>query len=268
MRNEWLSDFIYNSLGVKLEMTSQQKEIINDIKQNRFNYFLKSRQIGFSELLLNYISKELILETDFTIILVVNKFSSGNQSLKKIKSIIDLFDPNLIRIMKKDSLELNNGNLIKIVTINGGIDKLRGYDFELLIFDECYCEAILSLSLPVLSAKANCKLILGSSLFTLEFAKFIGRLDNITLLHYSDSSLYNEERINSYKNVIGKNFEYEMELNVKEFINTFNSKEKSKSKILQFRVDDGLENKILERLINLDVSFSEYIRNLIIKDLK
>lgn len=266
MENGWLKEFIYNPLGMKLQMTSQQKEIINDIEKNRFNYYLKSRQIGFSELLVNYISKELILETDFTIILVSHNLSSGYELLKRIKSIINFFNPNLIKKMQRDSIELINGNLIKLARVYNGMDQLRGYGFECIIFDECFDEQLLSCALPVLNAKENSRIILGSSLFVKDFANFVQKSDCVKRLHYSNCSLFDEDRVEMLKKTLGNSFKYEMDLNVVDFI--INNKPKEKSKILQFRVDDGLENKILERLIEANVGFSEYVRNLIIKDLK
>lgn len=266
MENGWLKEFIYNPLGMKLQMTSQQKEIINDIEKNRFNYYLKSRQIGFSELLVNYISKKLIMESDITIILVIHRLSSGKDLLNRIKGIINFFNPNLIKNSQYNSLNLINGNRIILISSNLGVDQLRGYGFEYLIFDECFNEQFISYALPVLSVRKNSRIILGSSLFTKDFANFVEKSDCVKRLHYSNCSLFDEDRVKMFKKNTGDAFKYEMDLNVGEFVK--NNKPKEKSKILQFRVDNGLENKILERLIECDISFSEYIRNLIIKDLK
>lgn len=265
MENGWLEEFIYNPLGVKLPMTSQQKEIIKDLRDNRYNYYLKSRQIGFSELLINYIAKKLLTETDFNIVLITSKEVLGFQRIKSIKSIINYLEPNLVHSDKRNSLELTNGN--KISSVGATLDKIKGYGFELLVVDECFDEQILACALPNLSARENSQLILGSSLFSKDFANFIKKIEGIQIkkLHYSNCSLYDENRISYYKNFMGNSFKYEMDLNVDEFLNSLKSKEKSR--ILQFRVDNGLENKILERLIENDVSLSEYIRNLIIKDL-
>lgn len=266
MENGWLKEFIYNPLGMKLQMTSQQKEIINDIEKNRFNYYLKSRQIGFTELLMNYISKKMITETDTTIIFVCYRFASANNLIKNITSLINFFYPNLIKNSQHHGLTLFNGNSLKVISSNLGVDQLRGYGFEYLIFDECFNEEILSFALPCLNTKENSRIILGSSLFVKDFANFVEKSDCVKRLHYSNCSLFDEDRVKIFKKNTGDAFKYEMDLNVDEFVK--NNKPKEKSKILQFRVDNGLENKILERLIECDISFSEYIRNLIIKDLK
>lgn len=264
MKKGWLSEFIYDATGVEIPMTSQQKGIVLDLDNNKINNYLKSRQIGFSTLLENYIAKKLILETDFTIALVGDRLNKVKKSLRHIGNIIHLHQPNLLNVGSVSRLNLNNGNTLHISSFT--TDSLRGFGFDLLIFEECYSESLLSSSLPVISGR-NSSLIIGSSLNTEEFAKYIYQGTNVKKLHYSDCSLYDEEKIIKCKLSLGDSFKYEYDLDVKGFLDKFKLEKSSKNRVLQFRVGENLEYKILERLIEKDISFSEYMRSLIKKDL-
>jgi len=265
----WVTNFIFNYKGDKLEITPQQENILQLIEDNRFTYFLKSRGVGYSILLCNYLAAYLINNIDKTIIIASGNSDGGRLMLKTITNILKVvLGDKSIHFSKSTSTSLHNGCEIRIV--RGDITNFKGFGFEMLVFDEYFNSELIAQLSPIIGGRCN-KFIIGTSLISLDQALFY-KNDNYFFkqkLNYLDSSLWSLNKILDYKSSIGeKQFKYSMDLDIEQFIiDLENKKEKNKDRTLQFRIDSSLEIKLLERINLEDVSISNYIRNLIKKDL-
>lgn len=263
------------------ELQEFQKNWLNEIKNNRFTITYKSREMYVTTMLAIYSAHFLIFnkEKENKIFYKAPSYDSSKYFISIVRNIITTYwgMNNIVSDFKVDNkgkIILNNDNCIRIC---GGIDCFLGYsNIHTIIFDEAAyidnLEELLETSYP-----CNIKQTILASTFYPEpnsFHDLFISNNNVykkIKLHYGLNKNHTEEKINEKKEILG----------LTGFINLYSLSEttfkiieqpkeelkKCKTVIKSFRFEEPTLDKIAKRLIQTDKNLSEYIRNLIAKDL-
>jgi hypothetical protein len=114
-----------------------QEKSLNQLKDNRYNIILKSRQLGISTLTAGYALWKMIFRSDFNVLVIATKQDVAKNLVTKVR----VMNENLPNWLKGKTLEDNklslryaNGSQIKAISSKG--DAGRSEALSLLIFDE------------------------------------------------------------------------------------------------------------------------------------
>ena len=114
-----------------------QETTLTDLKDNRYNIILKSRQLGISTLTAGYSLWKMLFKSDFNVLVIATKQDVAKNLVTKVR----VMHENLPKWLKgsilednKLSLRLANGSQIK--AISSKADAGRSEALSLLIFDE------------------------------------------------------------------------------------------------------------------------------------
>ena len=114
-----------------------QEDSLTQLKENRYNIILKSRQLGISTLTAGYALWKMIYKSDFNCLVIATKQDVAKNLVTKVR----VMHENLPKWLKgqilednKLSLKLTNGSQIKAISSKG--DAGRSEALSLLIFDE------------------------------------------------------------------------------------------------------------------------------------
>jgi len=114
-----------------------QEKSLQDLKDNRYNIILKSRQLGISTLTAGYALWKMIFRSDFNVLVIATKQDVAKNLVTKVR----VMNENLPNWLKGKTLEDNklslryaNGSQIKAISSKG--DAGRSEALSLLIFDE------------------------------------------------------------------------------------------------------------------------------------
>lgn len=245
----------------RIELYDYQKNLLKVFKEQQFVLVKQSRQMGISTLLCEYVLEEILFNEDKQIVILSNNQASGIILLDNIK--LSLKNTAMITNTRR-SLKLINGNRINVIT---SLDDLRGIMPNLIIVDNAghvtNLEKIINhfnqYSLP------ETKIIINSNNNTNSYFnklynnnnKFYKVLINWDLHPHRDKVWYNKMKEN-----YGNNLDlFNSEINLIDVPNKTN-----KNRIVTIRINDDLLSKITDKLLERDLSISEYIRQLIEKD--
>jgi predicted DNA binding CopG/RHH family protein len=270
----------------KFELYPFEETFFNHIHNNRFSLIKKSRQMHITTMLASYsawllseepyIGPEDIEESKPTVIY----FSPNFKSSKRFKTLTTSLLPSntnlTINNVKHSRLENGNSIMVKSVTINS----LRSYSLEdtkLLIIDEAafidkFDEFFKEL-LPMIST-SNTKIVIASTPNGIEGFHSLWEGANkgenqfkLLSLNYKDNPRQTQDWLDNMKKTLNDDLYIRQEL-YGEFVEIPpKKKKKKKSNLVQVRLDDTTLNKIGIKLIQNDINISEYIRQLIKKDL-
>ena len=114
-----------------------QEDSLTQLKENRYNIILKSRQLGISTLTAGYALWKMIFKSDFNCLVIATKQDVAKNLVTKVR----VMNENLPGWLKGKTLEDNklslkyaNGSQIKAISSKG--DAGRSEALSLLIFDE------------------------------------------------------------------------------------------------------------------------------------
>jgi len=114
-----------------------QEKSLDQLKDNRYNIILKSRQLGISTLTAGYALWKMIFRSDFNVLVIATKQDVAKNLVTKVR----VMNENLPNWLKGKTLEDNklslryaNGSQIKAISSKG--DAGRSEALSLLIFDE------------------------------------------------------------------------------------------------------------------------------------
>ena len=68
-----------------------QEDLIKDFNDYRFNIILKARQLGISTITAGYVVWLMMFHRDKNVLVMATKFSTAGNLVKKVKSIINVF---------------------------------------------------------------------------------------------------------------------------------------------------------------------------------
>lgn len=140
-----------------------QEDTLRQLRDNRFNIILKSRQMGISTLTAGYALHNMIFNPDFKVLVIATKQDVAKELVKKVQIMWE-FLPSWM----KQGLEIVNNNKLSLVFSNGSEinavssspDAARGQAISLLILDECaflpYATEIWTAAQMTLSTGGSC----------------------------------------------------------------------------------------------------------------
>lgn len=266
----------------QFEYYDLDRSYVNMISENRFSLVVKSRQMHFTDTMAAYTAWHLLFNTDEdtnTVVYVSVNLSLGKNFRERVKNLLiqygltknDLINDN------QNTLTLVNGNTLRIFPSTP--DAFCSYSINgLLIMDEVAFikrfKELYSIIVPTISNK--CRVIIASTPNGIDFfhrlydyAMTGKNLFKVLFVNYKDNPKFNNDNwFNQMCKDLGDPKRIKVEL-LGEFISglEYETLKKPKDKQIIFRVNDEVMSKIGEKLIELDVSISDYIRGLINKDL-
>lgn len=124
---------------IKFNLYDFQERTLDEIRRNRFNVILKSRQLGISTLVASYILWKMIFKTDQNVLVIAIKANVAKNLITKIRVMYDNL-PIFLKQTKciennKMSLAFENGSKVKAVPSTA--DAGRSEALSLLVMDEC-----------------------------------------------------------------------------------------------------------------------------------
>ena len=269
-----------------------QEDILTTLETNRFVKALASRQMGLTQMLSIHGANFLINnKTDRKILFILSsKVDSSREILNRIRQILNTYkESNSISYGTNSANEisiLQNGNTIKIISnINGVLTKEaeerlnkeaeygRIQSIEMVNNNKPYGVLIDNAAFirdfnylrNFFELYTNVQQIVIFSSFRNEINGFYDEFyledDSYKRLLYKWDLRFNSDWYNLMKSNYGNKSMFEIDLEQKDVIII------NKSHTLTIRVDHDLYEDIGKILIKKDIKLSEYVRNLIQKDI-
>jgi len=122
---------------IKFDLYKFQEESLVQLKENRFNIILKSRQMGISTLTAGYAVWNMVFKEDFNVLVIAIKQDTAKNLITKVRVMHELL-PSWLRVGTEEdnrlSLRLKNGSQVKAVS--SAPDAARSEALSLLVIDE------------------------------------------------------------------------------------------------------------------------------------
>ncbi len=122
---------------IKFDLFPFQEDSLVDLKNNRFNIILKSRQMGISTLTAGYAVWNMIFREDFNVLVIAIKQDTAKNLITKVR-VMHEFLPSWLKVGSEEdnrlSLRFKNGSQIKAVS--SAPDAARSEALSLLVIDE------------------------------------------------------------------------------------------------------------------------------------
>jgi len=262
---------INNAFGNTITLYDYQKSLLDDFDTYKYLIVKHSRQMGITTLLTLKIANFLINNTDEhkTILFISNKLDLSYDMVKKVIALLSFYYIDIPFVIdNKRTIKLKNGNTFKIVSPT--TDGLRGIQTNTLIIDNAADINNLNDLLGAFLPMCN-KVILtsGNNINPNFFNKlFINDNDNV---YVKRKVLWNlRPEFNSIrwyediKKMMGDDKLFDSEVNLIDCNDCITVK---KDRTISIRLNEELITKVSMKLINDDISLSDYIRTLIINDL-
>ena len=122
---------------IKFDLFPFQEQSLIELKDNRFNIILKSRQMGISTLTAGYSVWSMVFREDFNVLVIAIKQDTAKNLITKVRVMHEML-PSWLRVGTEEdnrlSLRLKNGSQIKAVS--SAPDAARSEALSLLVIDE------------------------------------------------------------------------------------------------------------------------------------
>jgi hypothetical protein len=267
------------------KLYNYQENFLNFMQEDKYLMVLTSRQMGGTMCLAIHIAYFLLFNEGERnqILLTAPKQDNAKQILNMVKVIIQVYNNNSVYKVKTScELQLqslrNKLNSVKIIASEGSLREAnRNKIYELIVDEAAFCpelDRILNTILNNIDNSVNKEIAIilisnksaDSSCFLRLFNQEGDSYHKIKL-HYSLNPTYTEERVKYLEETLGQgvfNREFEMiDVDVKDNIAAVST---NLTKIVPIRLNDSQLNKITHKLIERDITISQYIRDLIDKD--
>tara|TARA_R110000796_G_scaffold164578_1_gene281434 strand:+ start:8705 stop:9568 length:864 start_codon:yes stop_codon:yes gene_type:complete len=261
-------DAIKEEMGV-FEYYDFEKRVVNLINNNRFSIILKGRQQHISTILAAYASWSIL--NGKKIAFYTNSLHMGQYFISKVRVILVNYGVEFERENKSQFFLKNGGSIFTACRPTGIYAQ-----FDEIIYDEAaFCDNLEeAIQVGVKRLNDNGKIILASTpngynkFFTLWEGSVLGDNDFKRIkITYKDNPRYDEEWVEGMKKRLNMNEKHiRQELYAEFIMPTPKKPKKTKNKLIQFRLNDDLFNKLSMRLIEDDINVSAYLRSLILKD--
>ena len=176
---------------LKNSLKKFQYNVIDIIQNERFNFFIKCRQLGFTTLGLGFAYWTATFKCNSTSIIFINNFSYAShwftQKIREwhLNNTSHVFSKNNITESTNEKLIFANGARIKIVPYT--INAVNGEIADLMIMDEFgYCNNLLNHWKAYFPCVANGKIFAYSSLpkeNKRNFLEFYNEIDNSEIIN-------------------------------------------------------------------------------------
>lgn len=117
-----------------------QEDTLRQLRDNRFNIILKSRQMGISTLTAGYALHCMIFQADFKILVIATTQEIAKMLVQKVQIMWEFLPAWLkqgLEIVNNNKLSLSFSNGSEIKAVSSSPDAARGSAISLLIMDEC-----------------------------------------------------------------------------------------------------------------------------------
>lgn len=122
---------------IKFDLYPFQEDVLNELKEFRYNICLKSRQLGISTLSAAFALWKMVFNEDYNILVIATKQDVAKNLVTKVR-VMNEYLPSYLKIDciedNKLSLKFSNGSQIKAVSSSP--DAARSEALSLLIIDE------------------------------------------------------------------------------------------------------------------------------------
>jgi hypothetical protein len=122
---------------IKFDLYKFQEDSLIQLKENRFNIILKSRQMGISTLTAGLTVWNMVFNEDFNVLVIAIKQDTAKNLITKIRVMHEML-PSWLRVGSEEdnrlSLRLKNGSQVKAVSSSP--DAARSEALSLLVIDE------------------------------------------------------------------------------------------------------------------------------------
>ena len=122
---------------IKFNLYGFQEDSLRQIKENRYNVILKSRQMGISTLTAGYALWAMVFQEDFNVLVIATTQNTAKNLITKVRVMNDLLPSWLKNKSVEDnrlSLRYANGSQIKAASSSP--DAARSEALSLLVIDE------------------------------------------------------------------------------------------------------------------------------------
>lgn len=116
-----------------------QEDTLRQLRDNRFNIILKSRQMGISTLVAGYCLHSMLFKEDFKILVIATKQEVAKNLTQKVQimwEFLPAFMKQGIRIVNNNKLSLSFSNGSEIKAVSSSPDAARSEALSLLVLDE------------------------------------------------------------------------------------------------------------------------------------
>jgi hypothetical protein len=240
-----------------------RKELLKTLKDNRFVMIKHSRQVGASTTLVIHAFNLLISDKQSNIVLISNKLDSSILLLNKIKTLLVEVGVSFIKNTQQ-MIVLENGSTLTIANVLSPI----GSTIDTLLVDNAGfvdLEKIYESFIPNLSLHINSNIVIVSSNKPNSYFNHLFSNDNgfIKITIPWDSVTGRDDKW-LREMEMGLADEYNFNVEVKLLDKPVKAK-KNKNTI-SVRINDGILNQLNKRLAETELSLSQYIKQLILKD--
>ena len=163
---------------INFDLYPFQEDTLRQLRDNRFNIILKSRQMGISTLSGGFALHSMLFNDEYKILVIATKQEVAKNLIEKVQMMYE-FLPNFL----KAGIKIENNNKLQLVLSNGSSIKAvssspnagRSEGLSLLLMDECF-----------FSDTTVCIRNSYGEEETIEISKLFNKLENETKNNLSD----------------------------------------------------------------------------------
>ena len=155
---------------VQIELYPFQKDVVNDINNNRRVIVKAGRQVGKTTIIVGYIVWYILFNQDKTVAILANKASTSREILARIKlayEALPMWIQQGVKVWNKGDIELENG--CRVLANSTASSAIRGFSISLLYLDEFafvptnIAEEFFTSVYPTISSGTTSKILISST---------------------------------------------------------------------------------------------------------
>ena len=155
---------------VQIELYPFQRQVVNDINENRRVIVKAGRQVGKTTIIVGYILWYILFNQDKTVAILANKASTSREILARIKlayEALPMWIQQGVKVWNKGDIELENG--CRVLANSTASSTIRGFSISLLYLDEFafvpsnIAEDFFTSVYPTISSGETSKILMSST---------------------------------------------------------------------------------------------------------
>ena len=155
---------------VQISLYPFQKDVVNDINNNRRVIVKAGRQVGKTTIIVGYILWYILFNQDKTVAILANKASTSREILARIKlayEALPMWIQQGVKVWNKGDIELENG--CRVLANSTASSAIRGFSISLLYLDEFafvpsnIAEEFFTSVYPTISSGTTSKILISST---------------------------------------------------------------------------------------------------------
>jgi hypothetical protein len=155
---------------VQIDLYPFQKQVVNDINNNRRVIVKAGRQVGKTTIIVGYILWYILFNQDKTVAILANKASTSREILARIKlayEALPMWIQQGVKVWNKGDIELENG--CRVLANSTASSAIRGFSISLLYLDEFafvpsnIAEEFFTSVYPTISSGETSKILISST---------------------------------------------------------------------------------------------------------